>query len=185
MAFDLSTITSESVIRPPRIILLGVEKIGKSSFASCSDRPIFIPVHGEEGIDDIPVAKLPAPVTSYNETVGWLSTLHGEAHEYGTVVIDSATTLESLLHQQVCADYNQDSIEKVLDGYGKGYIETLKYWRRLTDWLDVLRRDRNMASIMIGTSRSSALTIPSSAPMTRSSGRFITRRLRSFTRGLT
>jgi len=150
MAFDLSTITTEAVVRPPRIILLGVEKIGKSSFAAASDRPFFIPVHGEEGIDDIPVAKLEKPVSSYNETVGWLEALYNQQHDFGTIVIDSTTTLEPLLHQQVCNDYNKDSIEKVLDGYGKGYLETLKYWRRLTDWIDVLRRDRNCASILIG-----------------------------------
>ena len=42
MAFDLESITSEKRIRAPRIVLLGVEKIGKSTFASGSHNPIFI-----------------------------------------------------------------------------------------------------------------------------------------------
>jgi len=150
MAFDLSTVTNDSVIRPPRIVLLGVEKIGKSTFAASSDRPMFIQVKGEEGIDDLRVAKTPGPVMSYNECLGWFGALHQQQHDHGTVVVDSTSALEPLLWAQVCADYNKDSIEKVLDGYGKGYAETLKYWTRITEWLDALRRDRGMASILIG-----------------------------------
>ena len=37
MAFDLASISNEAVARAPRIVLLGVEKIGKTSFA-CGDR---------------------------------------------------------------------------------------------------------------------------------------------------
>lgn len=150
MAFDLSTLTSETIIRPPRMILLGVEKIGKSTFAASSDRPVFLQIKGEEGIDDLAVAKTPGTVNSYADCIGWLGALHQQPHDHGTVVIDSTSTLEPLLHAQVCRDYNKDSIEKVLDGYGKGYVETLKYWTCLTDWLDALRRDRKMASILIG-----------------------------------
>lgn len=150
MSFDLTTITTEAVLRPPRMILLGTAKIGKSVFAASSDRPFFIPVKGEEGIDDIEVPKLPTPVASYNETIGWLSALYQQQHEYGTLVLDSSSTLEPMLWAQVCSDHNKSSIEEVLDGWGKGYSETLKYWRALTDWIDVLRRDRNMASIIIG-----------------------------------
>ena len=150
MAFDLSTVTSEAIVRPPRMILLGVEKIGKSCFAASSDRPFFIPVRGEDGIDDIPVPKLSSPVQSYDECLGWLGALHGGEHNYGTVVIDSTSTLEPMVWKKTCEEHGESCIEKILGGYGKGYTETLKYWRALADWLDALRRDRHMASILIG-----------------------------------
>ena len=63
MAFDLASISNEAVARAPRIVLLGVEKIGKTSFA-CGDRvadgkiveyglnrPVIVSVRGEQGAD--------------------------------------------------------------------------------------------------------------------------------------
>lgn len=153
MSFDLTTITSEAVTRPPRMILLGVEKIGKSSFASKSYKPMFIPVKGEEGIDDIQCAKLPAPVQSFDEAMGWIMSLHSGEHDHGTVVIDSTSTLEPLVWARTCAGSEKScggDIEKFNGGYGKGYGAALNHWRAMTDWLDALRRDRGMSSILIG-----------------------------------
>jgi hypothetical protein len=148
--FDLSTITHESVIRPPRMILLGVEKIGKSTFAASSDRPIIVQVKGEEGIDDLTVAKTPQPVNTFDECLGWFSALHSQEHNHGTVVLDSTSAFEALVWKATCEKYNVKTIEEVLGGYGKGYTETLAFWTRVTEWLDALRRDRGMASILIG-----------------------------------
>lgn len=151
MAYDLTSITCDSQIRPPRIILLGVEKIGKSTFAAGSDRACFLPIKGEEGIDDIKVGKIPGYCGCTGDVYGWLASLHKGEHNYGTAVIDSASALEPLIWADTCAkNGNVDSIEKVGGGYGKGYTETLPFWRGVTEWLDALRRDRNMASIIIG-----------------------------------
>ncbi|MFZ5832268.1 MAG: ATP-binding protein [Planctomycetota bacterium] len=150
MAFDLSSITTDARLRPPRILLLGVEKIGKSSFAAGADAPIFLPIRGEEGIDDLLVPKFPTCLTLDN-VMEALCTLYTTEHPHRTVVIDSASTLEPLVWADTCRrNGNAESIEKVGGGYGKGYIEALTHWRRITEALDALRADRNMASILIG-----------------------------------
>jgi hypothetical protein len=150
MAFDLSSVSSEARVRAPRIILLGVEKIGKTTFAAGADSPLLIPVKGEEGADDLPVAKAPT-CNSYEEVFGWLEGLHQQQHDYRTVVVDSASALEPLVWAKTCHEQGGvDSIEKVGGGYGKGYTESLKYWRSLTEYLDALRATRNMVSIIIG-----------------------------------
>jgi hypothetical protein len=146
---DLSNITKGAVIRPPRMILLGVPKIGKSTFAAGSDNPIFIPIKQEEGVDDLDVAKFP-PANSYDELIECLMVLYKEQHDYQTVCIDSASALEPLIWKAVCKENNADSIEKAGGGYGKGYIEALSKWGRLMDALDALRSHKNMASIIIG-----------------------------------
>jgi hypothetical protein len=150
MAFDLASITAEARLRAPRIILLGVEKIGKSTFASCSDAPVVIPVKGEEGVDTISVPKFP-PCGSYGDVMEALSSLYSQKHEFGTVVIDSASACEPLIWAETCRlNGNAQSIEKVNGGYGKGYVEALSQWRMLTEGLDALRTAREMASIIIG-----------------------------------
>lgn len=150
MAFDLNTITSDTVLRPPRMILLGVEKIGKSSFAAGSDRPVFLPIKGEEGVDDIPVPRTPT-CQDANEFFGWLYSMASTEHNYGTIVVDSSSTLETLFHAETCRLHGGvNSIEKVGGGYGKGYTEALVQWRKMTEAMDWLRTNKKMASIVIG-----------------------------------
>lgn len=149
MTFDLSSVSKSTRMRAPRIVLLGGEKIGKSTFASQSDNPIFIPVKGEEGIDSIPVAQFPT-CQSFADYKQCLYSLYSEAHDYQTVVTDSASTLEALIWKDVCAQYHVNSIEKADGGFQHGYIEALNYWRMLTEAMDSLRNERNMTTILIG-----------------------------------
>lgn len=150
MAYDLNAISSDARLRPPRIILLGVEKIGKSTFAAGSDSPIILPIKGEEGVDALSVPKTPV-CNTFEDVDGWLNAIGAGDEEHGMVVIDSASALEPLIWAKTCQDNNNaDSIEKVNGGYGKGYVEALKYWRRLTELLDKFRTYRGMGSIIIG-----------------------------------
>ena len=154
MAFDLNSITTGTGLRAPRIVVLGTPKIGKSEFAAGSDRPIFVPIHGEEGIDSIKVPQFPKCDTLGN-VMDCFRTIHGSGH-FGTVVLDSASTLEPLLHVNTCArcPLKDGSIPKGIDfvhgGYSKGYDEAIDEWRMITDALDMLRNERGMASIIIG-----------------------------------
>ena len=157
MAFNLESITTERAVKAPRIVLLGVEKIGKTTFAASGGNPIFIPVKGEEGVDAIQVGKFPTCET-INDVMQCLYSLYTGTHNYDRVVIDSASALEPIGWIDACArnvDKNGnsspvDSIEKFGGGYGKGYTESLNIWRRITEALDILRNDRGMVSIIIG-----------------------------------
>jgi len=150
MSFDLASITSGKCLRAPRIITLGTEKIGKSTFAASAPSAVILPIKGEEGIDDIDVGKTPT-CSTYAEAEGWLYSLGRDEHNYESVVIDSSSTLEPLIWSHVCEKHgNVDSIEKVMGGYGKGYTEATNVWRKLTEILDALRSERNMTSIIIG-----------------------------------
>lgn len=150
MAFDLSSITDGFGMRPPRIFLLGVEKIGKSTFAANAPIPCFIPIAGEEGIDDLPVKQFP-PSTIFAETLDALQVLLNGGHSFGTAVIDSVSTLEALIWKQVCTRCeNAKSIETVYGGFAKGYTEALTEWRQLTNYLDALRTHHNMVTILVG-----------------------------------
>lgn len=149
MSFTLQSITNKTVNRPPRIILLGVEKIGKSEFCAGANSPIFIPIKREEGIDSINVPKFPVCDT-LQKVKDALNVLLDEDHEFGTVVIDSASTLEPLVWEGVCEMSGVDSIEKVDGGYGKGYLAALMQWFELMELCDRLRDEKSMASIFIG-----------------------------------
>jgi len=150
MAISLGNISRGKALRSPRIILLGVEKIGKSTFAAGADNAIFIPVKGEEGVDDLDVARFPVCQT-WQDVIDCLGELYTQEHDFQTVVLDSASALEPLAWAETCRrNGNAESIEKVGGGYGKGYIEAALIWSELLEGLDALRQKRNMASILIG-----------------------------------
>jgi len=141
--------------------MLGVEKIGKTSFA-CGTKfengriaatgindPIIMPIKGEEGVDELSVSKFPACGT-YAELMDAIGVLYDEKHEFKTVVIDSASALEPLIWEAVCGSHKVESIEKVGGGYGKGYTESITLFRKLLNSLDYLRNEKGMAIILIG-----------------------------------
>jgi len=161
MALSLNSIKKETILRAPRIIVLGVEKIGKTTF-SCGTRfengaiaetglnaPILIPAKGEEGADDLDVPMFPTCKT-FNEVMEALGVLYTSDHEYKTIVLDSASAMEPLIWQAVCGAASAESIEAVGGGYGKGYTEAVNYWRQITEGLDALRSEKGMSSIIIG-----------------------------------
>lgn len=148
MALSLSSISIDTAIRAPRILLYGTEKIGKTTFAAGAPKPVFLSIKGEQGTDGLGVAKFPT-IENYAMTLDAIGTLYNEKHDYQTIVIDSTSTLEPLIWQHVCQIDGKETIERVLGGFSKGYIEALKYWREITDGLDALRESKNMTSILI------------------------------------
>jgi len=161
MALSLASISSKSQVRAPRILLLGVEKIGKTSFAcGCKfkdglrvaqgiNRPIVLPMRGEEGVDDLTVPSFPT-LNTFPEVIEALNVLLNEAHDHRFTVTDSLSALEPLIWDHLCKLYNVDSIEKVADGYGKGYVAAAQEFRAYLDYLDALRANKNMGAILIG-----------------------------------
>lgn len=148
MAFDLTSISTGVIYRPPRIILTGSEKCGKSTFASQFPNAVFLPIVQEEGIDDIEVAKFPT-IGSYEDLIEALGALCEQEHGYEYIIIDSASTLEPLIWQYVCRKNGVENIEKVGGGFGKGYIEALSAWGDILDALDWMRHNRDCGTIII------------------------------------
>ena len=149
MSVSLASISKGTALKAPRIFLGGTEGVGKSTLASQAPNPIFIPMQSEQGLDQIDTNKFP-PASSHAEVMESLRVLYQEDHDFQTVVIDSVSALEPLVWKAVCAEHGVDGIEKVLGGFGKGYTESLKYWRELMTALDYLRDDKGMACILIG-----------------------------------
>jgi len=148
MAISLSSIskTTRNSL-PPRVVIHGAQKVGKSTFAAGSFNPIFLPL--EDGLSGMEVDAFNggSPLRSYEEVDQALASLYTEKHEYGTVVIDSTDWLEPLIWAHACKKNGWANIEA--PGYGKGYAEANTIWRELLDKLNALRTDKGMAIILI------------------------------------
>jgi hypothetical protein len=165
MAISLSSITKGVAVKAPRIVLIGVEGVGKSTFAAAAPGSVIIPMRDERGVDQIDAAKFPA-VNSYAELIEALGVLYKEQHDYSTVVIDSASALQPMIWAAVCEAAGAKKIEEVGGGYGKGYTYALDLWRDLTQALDALRDDKGIGSILIGHVVTSEFADPEADPYT-------------------
>ena len=105
----LKNISTGRERKAPRLLVYGVEGIGKSTFGASAPNPIFIQT--EDGLSEIDCAKFPL-ANSLNEVISYLTALRDEQHEFQTAVLDSADWLERLIWDQVCNDFGVRSIEK-------------------------------------------------------------------------
>lgn len=131
----LDRITTGIEIKPQRILLYGVECIGKSGFAACMPSPVFIAA--ENGTSHIDTARV-VP-TDWDDAIGILSEIYYQnPRSYSTVVIDTVKWMEQLCEQKVCAVNRVDSLEQI--DYGRWKQMILDTYVQLMRWLDALYR---------------------------------------------
>lgn len=143
---------------PPRIMIYGPQKIGKSTFGANAPAPIFIPI--EDGLHALKVDAFPQ-ATCFQDVLDAMEVLATQPHEYRTVIVDSLDWLEALIWRHTCEVGGKSSIEDF--GYGKGYVEALKHWRTFLDCITGLRDMRGMASILIAHSQIRKFEAPDKA----------------------
>jgi len=97
----------------------GAPGVGKTTFAV--QFPSAIVSDLEDGSKHLDVARLTSQeIPNYKELVSFVNELSKAKHNYKTLVIDSATVLESYIQRHLCGD-KYESIEDVGGGFGKGY----------------------------------------------------------------
>ena len=141
---------------PRRVMLYGIQGIGKSTFGARSPDAIFIQT--EDGLGQIDCAKFPL-AESFDSVMAAVSELYREEHSFQTVVVDSLDWLEKLIHQEVCEKRGVKNIEDI--GYGKGYVFALDYWKQFLDGLSALRNERGMTVILVAHAKIEKFENPS------------------------
>lgn len=145
---QLSEIKSTAgTLTPPRVLIYGPAGVGKTTFAASARNPIFLCL--EDGLGTIETNAFPRAKT-YLEARGALDALINEEHDYRTLVVDSLDWLEPMIWSHTCDQNKWQSIEQ--PGYGRGYVEALRYWREFLDRVNYLRDAKRMTTIMIGHS---------------------------------
>ncbi len=144
MAISLASLMRSTALAPPRVLMHGVAGIGKTTFASASDKPVFILT--EDGLGTLGVPHFPL-ARSFDAVMEALAALYSDVHDFKTVVIDSLDWLEPLVWARACKNNGWASIEDA--GYGKGYVAALDLWRQYLDGLNALRDERGLTIIQI------------------------------------
>ena len=152
-----SMVTKTKHKTPPRIVLHGPEKVGKSTFFAGAPDPIFIQT--EDGLTGVDANALPL-CDSYQMIVDQIGMLCTEKHDFKSCILDSADWAERLIHTHVCTVQNVSNIELAAGGYGKGYLEALNLWGSILRGLDYLNKKRGMIIGIICHSRIVSINDP-------------------------
>lgn len=134
----LEKITKKQKPSAPRIMMIGVEGVGKSTAGASMPTPVF--VCGESGLVGPQFAEIPSfTPENWGEILQFLDELAANRGDFKTVVIDTLDWVEPMLYSHVCAKNGYKNIEDF--GYGKGYVVAQQEARQLLMRLDRLHSD--------------------------------------------
>ncbi len=169
MAFDLNSIQRGSGNVPPRILIHGVQGVGKTSMIAGAPTPIVIQT--EDGLGAIDVPAFPLAKT-YGDVMSALETLAGENHEFQTLMIDSLDWFEPMAWREYVArnptTEKGAAVRSIEDyGYGKGYVGAVDLWMDYIEAINYLRNERKMTIIQTAHTNVKRYNDPSSEPYDR------------------
>lgn len=150
---SLAKVVRGKLVKPPRVLIYGIEGVGKSSFAAGAPNPVFL--GNEDGTSELDVARFAEPRT-WNEAFEAIAELATDPHDYKTFVIDTLDWIEPICWEHVCFGKKDKAGRKIENiegfGYGKGYTAALDHWRVLLRALERLRSERGMTNVLIAHS---------------------------------
>lgn len=159
MAFDLKSIKKNEAISAPRIMVYGVEGIGKSTFAAGAPNPIFILT--EDGLGSLKVDHFPL-ASSFDDVMAAIASLYAEKHDFQTVALDSLDWLETMIWRDIETKYDAKDL-----AYGKGAVIAADRWRDVLNGLNALRNDKGMAVVLIAHTTIKRFDSPETEPYDR------------------
>ena len=145
-------------MRPQKILLYGVEGIGKSSFAGQFPNPVFIDT--EDRLSHLDVNSY--LVKSLDDIYSVLQILKKPDHGYKTLVLDTVDWAEKIISAAVIAKSpGKQSIEDF--GYGKGYKFVAEEFQNLLNAMEKVVNDNAMHIVLIAHSKIKVFNDPVNA----------------------
>jgi hypothetical protein len=123
-------ITKGKQQRAQRVVLYGVESVGKSTFAAQFPNPLFLDI--EQGTSHLNVDR--CDISSWKQLTE--SLVEAKTTDYHTIVIDSADWAERLCVEDLLATSKKTSIEDF--GFGKGWVMVAERMSRMLASIDTL-----------------------------------------------
>jgi hypothetical protein len=123
-------ITSGKQSRAQRVVIYGVESVGKSTFAAKFPKPLFLDI--EQGTSHLDVDR--CDIGSWKQLTDSLTECRSS--DYKTIVIDSADWVERLCIEDLLASSKKTSIEDF--GFGKGWVMVAERMSRMLASVDTL-----------------------------------------------
>lgn len=132
-------ITKGKIQKAKKVVIYGVEGIGKSTFASCFPETVFIDTEGSTS--ELSVSRFERP-SSWSMLKAQIDFVISNK-PCKTLVIDTVDWAERLCIESICSQHNKTGIEDF--GYGNGYTyEAEEFGRFLNKLEDVISAGINV-----------------------------------------
>lgn len=149
---DLNEITTTTKqFEPVRMVIYGEPKIGKTTFAAESPSPIILDL--EDGAGNFNIPRISSgKIKKIEDLIEVLRALLGQEHSYKTLVIDSLSELERMIHEKIMSEYNAKAIDDYKISalsFGRGFTLAANHMHRILKSLDKLRTEKNMHIVIV------------------------------------
>lgn len=143
----LDNVSHSSVATGLRIVVSGVEGVGKTTFACNAPDVLLVPL--EAGFAGVSVSKVPM-LEEFEHVMMLLEEIYEKRKlgqfQYKSIVFDSATALERMIHQAVLrsdptyavGNKKAMTMESALGGYGKAYTYANELFEKFIKQCDIL-----------------------------------------------
>lgn len=126
-------ITKGVQAHPVKVVIYGVEGIGKTTFASRFPKPLFLDL--DRGSARMDVDRING-IADWVTLITTMQDISNAETDYSTIVIDTADMAGELCKKYICLKNKKESIEDF--GYGKGYTILAQEFAKLIVWATVL-----------------------------------------------
>jgi|3_EtaG_2_1085321.scaffolds.fasta_scaffold26702_3 hypothetical protein len=140
---------------PPRVVIIGEPKIGKSTVASNAPKCVFIPT--EDGVSGLEVMQLPSDrvCTTWEDVIQALTVLLKTEHDRKWVVLDTIGGVWDLCAKHVCdrdfaGCWESRKGQEGFNAWARGDKATAIEFKRLLNGLDKLRTEKEMGCLLLG-----------------------------------
>lgn len=126
------------------MILYGVHGVGKSTFATECEKPIFI---GSEENDELEADRLPK-IKVWKDVLDQLEFIK-KSNDYKTVVIDTMDALETIGHDEILRTEPGKTMATARGGFAKAYDELERMFLVVREKLIYLRDEKGMNVVIL------------------------------------
>lgn len=145
----LASITRGKLLGPARLLVYGVDGVGKTTFAAGAPKPVFL--GAEDGTTELDVARFPTP-TTWLDVLEAVRTLTADGGGFETFVLDTVDWTEPLLLAELCRREGVTSREEIGGGFQKWINAAVDEWRVLLAALERLQATQKMNIIILAHS---------------------------------
>lgn len=130
---DFSRISKGRVDRPAKVLIYGLDGIGKTSVAASAPSPFFLDAN--RGSLKCDVSRV--FVENWGDTSEWLTAIENGQVKCESVVLDSITDFEGMSH---AALFPGSTVDKHDGGYGRGDNVVIGAWKEMLNQLERIIR---------------------------------------------
>jgi GTPase SAR1 family protein len=152
MSLNLADRKPTQNLLPPRLVIYGPPKIGKTSLAASIPDNILLDYEGGSGFTKVSRVEK-GELDSYDKTISALTQLCNDKHSFQCVTIDTVDWMQSYVGEEAAKEYSThdktySTAEEV--PYGAGTVTMQNIFKtQILDALDYLRMEKNMMIILL------------------------------------